>query len=115
MIKVPRTAEVFVLTSILTVILIYSSITESAVIAKPKHIDNLCRDATPTIKGTVKAEVCCQIINGQTSVCIKCQYDANDNTVGSCINFYPERQMPGGSSTLPPTFAGSSLSSGNNT
>jgi hypothetical protein len=48
MITVPRNVAVFVLTSILTVILIYSSITEFHVIAKPKHIDMLCRDATPT-------------------------------------------------------------------
>jgi hypothetical protein len=115
MITVPRKVAVFVLTSILTVILIYSSITEFHAIAKPKHIDMLCRDATPTAPGAVKAEVCCQIINGNISVCTKCQYDANDNNVGSCINFYPQRQMPGGSSTLPPTFAGGSLSSGNNT
>jgi hypothetical protein len=115
MLTVPTKVIVLAVASLLTVILIYSSITEFDVVAKPKHIDNLCRDATPTIKGAVKAEVCCQIINGQISVCIKCQYDANDNSVGSCINFYPERQTPGGSSTLPPTFAGSSLSSGNNT
>jgi hypothetical protein len=116
MIKIPRTAEVFVLASILTVILIYSSITEFHVIAKPpKHIDFLCRDATPTAPGAVKAEVCCQIINGNIAGCTKCQYDANGNDVGGCVNFYPERQMPGGSSTLPPTFAGGSLSSGNNT
>ena len=115
MITVPRNVAVFVLTSILTVILIYSSITEFHVIAKPKHIDMLCRDATPTAPGAIKAEVCCQIINGSISVCTKCQYDSNGNDVGGCINFYPQRQMPGGSSTLPPTFAGGSLSSGNNT
>lgn len=108
-----RNLVVFAVASLLTVILIYSSITEVEVIARPKHIDNLCREATPTIKGAVKAEVCCQIINGSISVCIKCQYDANDNTVGSCINFYPERQIQGGNSALPPTSAGASFSSNN--
>ncbi|NAL78519.1 hypothetical protein [Nitrososphaera sp. AFS] len=110
-----RNLVVFAVASVLTVILIYSSITEVEVIARPKHIDNLCREATPTIKGAVKAEVCCQIINGSISVCIKCQYDANDNSVGSCINFYPERQVQGGNSALPPTSAGASFSSSNNT
>lgn len=113
MITLPRKIVVFVVVSLLTMILIYSSITDA--IAKPKHIDMLCRDATPTAPGAVKAEVCCQIINGNISVCNKCQYDANGNDVGGCINFYPQRQMPGGSSTLPATFAGGSLFSGNNT
>ena len=54
MITVPRKVAVFVLTSILTVILIYSSVTEFHVIAKPKHIDMLCRDATPTAPGGSK-------------------------------------------------------------
>src|SRR5690349_10353998 len=54
MITVHRNVAVFVLTSILTVILIYSSVTEFHVIAKPKHIDMLCRDATPTAPGGSK-------------------------------------------------------------
>jgi hypothetical protein len=69
----------------------------------------LCHDATPTITGAVKAEVCCQHINGAITVCNKCQYDANGNTVGSCINFYPERQMPGGNSTSLPASAGAEV------
>ena len=110
---------VIFVTSVLLVTLIYGQITNFEVSARPpKHIDNLCRDATPTAPGAVTAEVCCQIINGVITVCNKCQYDANGNTVASgCINFYPERQMPGGNSTLPPTSAGglSLSSSGNNT
>jgi hypothetical protein len=109
-----RKIVVFVVASLLTMILIYSSTTDA--IAKPKHIDMLCRDATPTAPGAVKAEVCCQIINGNISVCNKCQYDANGNDVGGCVNFYPQRQMPGSSSTLPPASAGNFFpSSGNNT
>lgn len=108
-------AAIFV-TSFLLVTLIYGQITNFEVSARPpKHIDNLCRDATPTAPGAVTAQVCCQIINGVITVCNKCQYDANGNTVESgCINFYPERQMPGGNSTLPPISAGTSLSSSDN-
>jgi hypothetical protein len=109
-------AVIFV-TSFLLVTLIYDQINNLEVSARPpKHIDNLCRDATPTAPGAVTAQVCCQVINGAISVCTKCQYDADGKDVGGCINFYPERQMPGGNSTLPPTSAGASLSSsGNNT
>ncbi len=53
------------------------------------------------------AQICCQVINGNISVCIKCQYDANDNTVGSCINFYPSRLAA--NSTGLPTPAGNAL------
>jgi hypothetical protein len=117
MVTTSRKTLVFVVATLLTVILIYSSITKFDVIAKPpKHIDFLCRDATPTAPGAVKAEVCCQIINGNIAGCTKCQYDANDHDVGGCVNFYPERQMPGGNSTLPPPSLGTVLpSSGNNT
>lgn len=91
---------------------------EFDVIAKPpKHIDTLCRDATPTAPGAVKAQICCNVVNGVIQMCNKCQYDANDNAIDSaCINFYPERQMPGGNTTLPPPSLGTVLpSSGNNT
>jgi hypothetical protein len=96
-------AAVLVVVSFLLVILIYSSVAQFDVFARPKNIEMLCHDATPTIKGAVTAEVCCQHINGAITVCNKCQYDANGKTVGSCINFYPEGQMPGGNSTGPPT------------
>lgn len=111
----PSKAVVLVVASFLVAILIYSSVSQFDVSArKPKNIDNLCRDATPTISGAVKAEVCCQIINGNITVCIKCQYDANDNSVGSCINFYPSRLTA--NSTGLPASAGSALPpSGNNT
>ena len=77
----PSKAVVLVVALFLLAILIYSSVAQFDVNArKPKHIDNLCYDGTPTTNGAVKAQIFCQVINGNVTVCIKCQYDANDNT-----------------------------------
>ena len=109
-------AVVPVVASFLLAILIYSAVTQFDVAArKPKQINNFCNPSTPTISGAVKAETCCQAINGVYTFCIKCQYDANDNTVGSCISFYPNRMAA--NSTSLPTPAGNALPppEGNNT
>jgi hypothetical protein len=99
---------ILVLALFLLAILIYSSVAQFDVSArKPKQINNFCNPSTPTITGAVKAETCCQAINGVYTFCIKCQYDANDNTVGSCISFYPSHLAA--NSTGLPTPAGNAL------
>jgi len=111
----PSKAVVIVVVSFLLVVLIYSSVAQFDVSArKPKQINNFCNPSTPTITGAVKAETCCQAINGVYTFCTKCQYDANGNNVGGCINFYPSRLAA--NSTGLPTPAGNALPPpGNNT
>ena len=104
----PSNTLILVVALFLLAILIYSSVAQFDVSArKPKQINNFCNPSTPTIKGAVKAETCCQAINGVYTFCIKCQYDANGNDVGGCINFYPSRLAA--NSTGLPTPAGNAL------
>jgi hypothetical protein len=115
LITVPSKAVVIVVASFLLAILIYSAVAQFDVSArKPKQINNFCNPSTPTISGAVKAETCCQAINGVYTFCIKCQYDANDNTVGSCISFYPNR-LAANSTALPAQAGGELPPPSNNT
>jgi len=105
-------AIVLVVISFLVVILIYSSVTEVDIFAKPK-ISYQCFKITTT--SPFYSEVCCQFISGNPVQCSRCWYDADGNAVGSsCESWTPKTGQPVmGNSTAP---AGTLLPpSGNNT
>lgn len=100
-----------VVVTFLLIVLIYSSITEVDIFAKPKA----SYQCFTTTKGSgFYSEVCCQFINGNPIGCSQCWYDADGNAVGSCYNWTPKTGQPVmGNSTAP---AGTLLPpSGNNT
>lgn len=107
-----------VVASFLLIVLIYSSITEVDLFAKPPpKVTMTCYKSTPTAPGAASAETCCQYVSGMSPYCSKCQYRA-DGSALSCINFYPsglQRGSPSAGTALPPSLGTVLPSSGNNT
>jgi uncharacterized membrane protein YgcG len=99
--------------SLLLIVLIYSSVSEVDIFARPPKVTMDCFKTGPTLTGAAYAETCCQSVGGKTSYCVTCEYDANGNGVGACIgSAYRTRQPIMGNSTAP---AGTLLPpSGNN-
>lgn len=85
-------AIVLVVISFLLVILIYSSVTEVDIFARPPKASYQCFKINTT--SPFYSEVCCQWINGNPVGCSQCWYDANGNSVGSCYNWTPKTGQP---------------------
>jgi hypothetical protein len=111
-------AAVLVVISFLLFILIYSSVIQVDMFAKPK-ITMTCTKGTPSLSarlaGAVFSEVCCQSVPGAEVYCVNCDYDANGNSVGDCTRYYPKTVQTGPIGPQPPSTGTALPPSGNHT
>jgi hypothetical protein len=113
----PSKAVVLFVISFLLVILIYDSVAEFQVFAKPKiTFLRTCYKSTADVSGATSASVCCwnTYTNGKLTdqLCQKCNYDSSGNTV-DCRQYTPARTI--GNSTGLPGRLGTLLPASNNT
>jgi uncharacterized membrane protein YgcG len=121
MVTTSRKTLVFVVASLLTVILIYGSVAQFQVFAKPKTGSQSCINLgavySARTNGMAFGQRCCSTSVGLFSVMTVCQtcYYGDSSYTFQITCDPPESRSQGGNSTLPPSLGTVLPSSGNNT